>query len=387
MALVLFDNRFRTDLYPFTCTRPVADLRAGIYTPRERWALLSGLPVTVHTEPYLRNTNEHFGPGDNTWIDAAVIPDGDLVTEILSLEPGHCLADDDGLIAGRSTIAFEDFSAEQSLAGFQTIRDHANVKRIRHPWDLMLQNDAFIRHDFVLASKGRMSQPVDESVRLIDPAQVFIEPGATLQHCVLNASSGPIYIGHNAEIMEGCSIRGPFVLGDNSVLKMNSRIYGATTLGPNCMGGGEIKNSVMMAYSNKAHDGYLGDSVVGEWCNFGAGTSNSNVKNTAGTVKVWSMGRKEYLPVGQKCGLIMGDYSRAAINSSINTGSMIGVSCNVFGEGLLPTLIENFAWGAKRTAYEFPKALEAIANWKKMKDKTLNEREIAILRFIFENIK
>jgi NDP-sugar pyrophosphorylase family protein len=191
-------------------------------------------------------------------------------------------------------------------------------------------------------------------------------------------------IGKDAEIMEGTAIRGPFVLGNNSVLKLNSRVYGATTLGPFCMGGGEIKNAVMMGYSNKAHDGYLGDSVVGEWCNFGAGSTNSNVKNTAGEVKIWDMGSQEYVEVGQKCGLIMGDYSRISINASINTGSTIGVSSNVFGPGLLPTIIGNFSWGVTGVQYELSKALLAIDNWKKMKQQELTAEESSVLAYIFE---
>ena len=179
--------------------------------------------------------------------------------------------------------------------------------------------------------------------------------------------------------MEGSAIRGPFALGDHSVLKMNSRIYGATTLGPYCMGGGEIKNSIMMGYSNKAHDGYMGDAVIGEWCNWCAGTSNSNLKNTAGIVQVWSEAEKQYLPAGYKCGVIMGDYSRTAINSSINTGSVIGVSCNVFGEGLLPNIIPDFSWGCKGVKYKTDKALVDIDNWKKLKNQSLSEIEKQIL--------
>jgi NDP-sugar pyrophosphorylase family protein len=184
--------------------------------------------------------------------------------------------------------------------------------------------------------------------------------------------------------MEGSVVRGPFSLGENSVLKLNSRVYGATTLGPDCMGGGEIKNTIMMASSNKAHDGYLGDSVVGEWCNFGAGSSNSNVKNTAGDIQLWDMDTESYVSVGNKCGVIMGDHSRVAINSSINTGSMIGVSCNVFGAGLLPTIIPNFSWGVNGTRYEFEKALTAIANWKNLKQQKLTEAEALVLKHIFD---
>jgi UDP-N-acetylglucosamine diphosphorylase/glucosamine-1-phosphate N-acetyltransferase len=243
-----------------------------------------------------------------------------------------------------------------------------------------------LRADFAWVTKGRTSQPIPASVNVIQPENIFIEEGARLNFCTLNASTGPIYIGKHTEIMEGSVIRGPFALGENSVIKLNSRIYGATTLGPSCMGGGEIKNTVMMGYSNKAHDGYLGDSVVGEWCNFGAGSTNSNIKNTAGVVKVWDIDTNRYVEVGQKCGLIMGDYSRASINASINTGSMIGVCCNLYGAGLLPTIVPNFSWGVSGTKYVFEKALSDIDNWKKLKGQSLSITETSVLETIFAEI-
>ncbi len=384
MSIVLFDNQNRRGLFPFTFTRAVADLRFGIFSVKERWENISGQPVSVCTEAYLQGLYQSIPAGDHIWIDAAVIADTDLLDSILALEPGCCMADENGLIAGRSNMAPAAFDPFHSLSFFENIRDHATVKRLQHPWQLMQWNEAQIRADFVLATSGRISQPIPATVNTLQQEAIFIEEGARLQFCTLNASTGPIYIGKNAEIMEGSVIRGPFVLGEGSVLKLNSRVYGATTLGPYCMGGGEIKNSVLMGYSNKAHDGYLGDSVVGEWCNFGAGSTNSNVKNTAGDVKIWDMGAEQYVGVGSKCGVVMGDYSRVAINASINTGSMIGVSCNVFGAGLLPTIIANFSWGVSGTKYEFEKALAAIDNWKKMKGQSLGEKEISVLTHIFD---
>jgi UDP-N-acetylglucosamine diphosphorylase/glucosamine-1-phosphate N-acetyltransferase len=219
-----------------------------------------------------------------------------------------------------------------------------------------------------LVTKGRKSQPISPTVQLVQLADIFIEEGAKLEFCTLNSSTGPIYVGKQAEIMEGSTIRGPFSIGFKSVLKMNSRVYGATSLGPNSLGGGEIKNSVMMGNSNKAHDGYLGDAVIGEWCNFGAGSSNSNLKNAAGNVKVWSMELDKMISVGQKCGVIMGDYSRLSINSSVNTGSVIGVCCTVFGAGLLPRKIPNFSWGVEGKRYNLDLAIKEINNWKIMKN-------------------
>ena len=384
MSIILFDNPYRRSLLPFTYTKAVADIRFGILSVKERWALLSQQPVFVHTVKYLQPLYDRATNGDHIWIDASVIPDAFLVDQILSLESGSCLSDERGLIAGRMTIDPSSFDTSRFIQYFLKVIDCPSVKRLEHPWQLMQWNDTMLRADFDLVSKGRISQPIPATVNILQPEHIFIEEGAKLNFCTLNASAGPVYIGKHAEIMEGSVIRGPFALGENSLIKMNSRIYGATTLGPSCMGGGEIKNTVMMGYSNKAHDGYLGDSVVGEWCNFGAGSTNSNIKNTAGVVKVWDINTNQYTEVGQKCGLIMGDYSRASINAAINTGTMIGVCCNVYGPGLLPTIIPNFSWGVNGTKYVFEKALSDIDNWKKLKGHSLSEVESSILTFIFE---
>jgi len=386
MAIVLFDNPSRKHLFPLTVNKAVASLRFGIFTMKERWEKLSGEAVFVHTESALQPLYPLPPEGAHCWIDAALVPDQELADSILSLEPGHCIADESGLLGGKAAIPFDRFESHRSLEFFETIRDHSPAKRLLYPWHLMQWNDAMIRFDFALATKGRKSASLSTTVNTIQPDNIFVEAGAVLEYCTINASTGPVYIGKNAEVMEGSSIRGPFVLGDHSVLKMNSRVYGATTIGPYCLGGGEIKNAVMMGYSNKAHDGYLGDSVVGEWCNFGAGATNSNIKNTAGEVRIWAMGTGEQIAAGNKCGVIMGDYSRVAINSSINTGSVIGIASNVFGQGLLPCLIPHFCWGVQGEKYLFDKAVQDIGNWKKLKGNTLTETETAILKTIFEQL-
>ena len=379
MSIILFDNSQRKRLWPLTQTKAVAALRMGMLTMAERWEQLTGMQVFIHTEKYLQNLYGYAGADEHIWIDASVIPDKALVDLVQSLDKNDCWADEYGLIVGKTHLSFEDFDAAQSLQYFENIHDHAMVDRIQFPWDLIQWNDRILRFDFDVLTRGKTSAAISSTNRCIHAEHIFIESGAIVEHALLNASTGPIYIGKNAVVMEGSAIRGPFALGDHSVLKMNSRIYGATTLGPYCMGGGEIKNSIMMGYSNKAHDGYMGDVVIGEWCNWGAGTSNSNLKNTAGIVQVWSEAEKQYLPAGYKCGVIMGDYSRTAINSSINTGSVIGVSCNVFGEGLLPNIIPDFSWGCKGVKYKTDKALVDIDNWKKLKNQSLSEIEKQIL--------
>ena len=384
MAVILFDNAGRNGLFPFTFTKAVADLRFGIFTIKERWEKLSGQTVFVHTEKYLQILYSQPADGEHLWIDAAVMPDQDLLDKIFSLASDSCLKDETGLIAFRSEISYKAFDEASTV--FEHTTNLSSVKRLTHPWQMMQWNDAMIRADFDQVTKGRISQSIPSTVNVVQSQDIFLEEGAKLCYCTLNASTGPIYIGKDAEVMEGSAIRGPFVLGKHSVLKMNSRVYGATTLGPFCMGGGEIKNVVMIGFSNKAHDGYLGDAVVGEWCNFGAGSTNSNVKNTAGIVKVWDIDTEEYIPVGIKCGVIMGDYSRVAINSSINTGTVIGVSSNVFGAGLLPTIIPNFSWGVNGVRYEFGKSLEAIENWKNLKQQKLSAEQKSVLQYIFEHL-
>jgi UDP-N-acetylglucosamine diphosphorylase/glucosamine-1-phosphate N-acetyltransferase len=384
MAIILFDNTSRKQLLPLTATRAVADLRFGILTIRERWEKIIGEKVYVHTDNYLQGLYELPEEGEHTWVDASVIDD--IRVAVLSLAADSCLADEKGLIAGKAGLRPTDFDPAKGLSCFDAVKEHTAVKRIEYPWQLMQWNDEMIRADFSLVTKGRRSMPVPETVHAIKPSSIFIEEGAHLQHCIINASTGPVYIGKNAEVMEGSAIRGPFVLGDHSVLKLNSRVYGATTLGAYCLGGGEIKNTVMMDYSNKAHDGYLGDSVVGEWCNFGAGSTNSNIKNTAGDIKIRLMDPKESVMAGNKCGVIMGDYSRVAINSSINTGSIIGSSCNVFGTGLLPTFINHFSWGVDGTVYDLQKAMQDISNWKKLKNRELSTEEQSVLAHIFAGL-
>jgi UDP-N-acetylglucosamine diphosphorylase/glucosamine-1-phosphate N-acetyltransferase len=238
-----------------------------------------------------------------------------------------------------------------------------------------------------MITEGRISQPVSASNSLAGSENIFFEEGAKAEHCVLNASTGPIYIGRNAEIMEGSFIRGPFAMCEGAVVKMGSKIYGATTLGPYCIAGGEIKNAVMFGYSNKAHDGYLGDSVIGEWCNLGAGTSNSNLKNNAADVRIWNPLTGQSQNAGLKCGLLMGDYSRSAINTSFNTGTVTGVCCNIFGQGLTNTYIPSFSWGAGNTTkYELAKALRDIESWKRLKKQSLTQEEIKTLSHIFETV-
>ena len=258
------------------------------------------------------------------------------------------------------------------------------ITELTNPWDIIPLNAMAIRADVELLAGARKFQKISKTNQLTARGDVYVEKGAVMEHCVINAAEGPVYIGKDALVMEGSLIRGPVSIGEGAVIKMGTRIYGATTIGPRCIAGGEIKNSVMFSHSNKAHDGYLGDAVIGSWCNLGAGTSNSNLKNNASAVLVWSP--KGQVNAGLKCGMLMGDYSRTAINTSINTGTVIGVSVNVFGAGLTPKYIPSFSWGSEGiNRYTFDKALQDIGNWKALKQETVTDQERTILKHIFDH--
>lgn len=343
--MLLNDEGISDDLFPFTLTRQVADMRIGILTIRQKWEMI--------TERLLSHSTEN-------------------------------LFSEGGTMARNLVPSKELWEKWKSVSGPEPEDVTRFSKSVRYPWDIVQLNNWAIRQDFELITSERKSLEIPATVQARESANIFLEEGAMVSHCFLNATTGPIYIGKNATIMEGAMIRGPFALCEGAVIKMGAKIYGATTIGPYSVAGGEIKNSVLLGYSNKAHDGYLGDSVIGEWCNLGAGTTNSNLKNNAGIIKVWHEGSHTYREVGTKFGLMMGDYSRCAINTSFNTGSVVGVSANIFGEGLTPSYIPSFTWGFKPvTKYDFDKALRDISNWKKLKGKTLSNEEVNQLRNIF----
>jgi UDP-N-acetylglucosamine diphosphorylase/glucosamine-1-phosphate N-acetyltransferase len=351
--LLLEDISCAGDLLPFTALRSVLDLRMGILTFREKWErLLGGGMFSV-------------GP-----LSAAPM----LAANLL---PTRALA---------ALIREELRRGPLTQESIDRLIVHGRL--IRYPWHLFQHNAEALADDFDLVTSGRQSAAIPGSVRTVTAENIFIEEGARLSHCFLNASTGPIYIGRNAEIMEGALIRGPFACCEGAVVKMGAKIYGATTLGPYCTAGGEIKNVVFLSYSNKGHDGYLGDAVIGEWCNLGAGTSASNLKNNAGIIRVYHPASGTFLPAGLKCGLLMGDYSRSAINTAFDTGAMTGISCNIFGEGNPPKYIPDFSWGQDgRIRYEWDKAIRDIASWKKLKNRDVGGEEMSALKHIFDRNK
>lgn len=390
-AKIIFTEEFcqPENLYPFTLTRQIQDIRVGILTIREKWENILGIKSFDRWEDDYKDLDrsirlDKIEDKDTCFmIHGNILPSSKLVKSLHKLKNGEFIS-----VNGNTGIIFR-FSKREiqepnkiKVSKAITIRDE--IKSIQFPWDIFQLNDYAIREDFVLLTQRRKSQKISKTNKVVKSGNIFIEKGAIVEHCFLNASEGPIYIGKNSLVMEGAAIRGPFACGESAVVKMNSKIYGATTLGPHCTGGGEIKNSVFFGCSNKAHDGYIGDSVIGEWCNLGAGTTNSNIKNNAGMVKVWTP--RGEMNAGLKCGVFMGDYSKTAINTSINTGTVMGVCSNVFETGLTPKYIPNFSWGSDGLRrYDLQKALIDIDGWKKLKGKSITENEKTILTYIFKN--
>lgn len=381
MNIILFDSAERHFLNPFAYTQPVAHIRAGLFNNVERWQRLTGLPVYTLSPKYLQ-ADEPRSHEEAIVIDARIIPQQkDLVDKLLNLEKAEALIQNNQLIGGRWSGA-EVLQMPVSFSSFQKhIHYVGPVTKIVYAWELFQLNDSIIRSDIDLLANGTKFIKASSTNALTAAENIFIEAGAAMEHCIINAATGPVYIGRNATIMEGSIIRGPVVIGEGAVVKAGTKIYGGTTVGPYCTVGGEIKNSILMGYSNKAHDGYLGDSVIGHWCNLGAGTSNSNLKNDAGLVQM-KLGEDIILTVGQKCGLLMGDYTRCAINTSFNTGTFAGVAGNVFGAGLSPKFLSNFTWGYTER-YQLDKCFTHIDNWKKLKQQNITQTEIAILTHLY----
>ena len=390
MVIILFDNAASDNLYPLTQTKAVADIRYGIFTPKERWQHISGLPVAIKPKNYLTGLYESILDdtalaNDYLFIDASLKDEDALRAQVLSLHIGDALYDNIGLIACRTSSLINDFSNDIIEVSFAKKFADENNQRLEYPWQIMQWNDVQLSRDFLLLFSRNTIKSLSETNKIIQPENIIIEEGAVVEHCIINASTGPVFIGKNALIMEGSVLRGPIAICENAVVKMATKIYGATTISSYCTVGGEIKNSVLQSFSNKAHDGYLGDAVIGSWCNLGAGTSNSNVKNSGNDVYVHYKPLNTNINAGKKCGVIMGDYSRTAINTSINTGSVIGVCCNIFGAGLTPKYINDFSWGMDNTTtYTFEKAIEHICNWKAMKGEALSVAELTVLKYIFD---
>jgi UDP-N-acetylglucosamine diphosphorylase/glucosamine-1-phosphate N-acetyltransferase len=386
MNYILFDGPVRNALLPFTFTRPVADILIGIMTIRQKWEARLGSTITTITEDYLSEKFPMVELEENVMINAAYLPNDKLAEMISDLKENQAI------FKGEDVIAFfaSENQEEVDFDSYEIIQYKDDCLTVEHTWDIFSKNDAAIREDFKYLTEDRKSQPIPKSVNVIAPENIFIEEGAKLEFVTLNASNGPIYIGKNAEIMEGTVIRGPFALCENAQVKLNAKVYGATTVGPGSRIGGEVKNSVLFANSNKGHDGFLGDSVLGEWCNIGADSNNSNLKNNYEEVKLWSYETEGFAKTGlQFCGLMMGDHSKCGINTMFNTGTVVGVSSNIFGSGFPRNFVPSFSWGgaAGFTTYVTKKAFETAKLVMSRRNIEFDETEAAILEHIFEETK
>lgn len=386
MNYILFDGNVRKALLPFTYTRPVADIRIGILTIREKWEKRLGLTTTTITEEYLEEKYPMVEMEENILINSSFLPTTSLVEKVKKLSTNEAI------FKGEEVIAFytKDTQEEVDFDAYTHIEFEEDIVQVQNTWDIFSLNDIAISQDFELLTQGRKSQPIPEHVHAIQKDQIFIEEGATVLFSSLNASNGPIYIGKDAEVMEGCVVRGPFAMCDHAVLKLGAKIYGATTLGPYCKVGGEVNNSVLFGFSNKGHDGFLGNSVLGEWCNLGADTNNSNLKNNYAEVKLWSYETGRFARTGlQFCGLIMGDHSKCGINTMFNTGTVVGVSANIFGSGFPRNFVPSFSWGGASgfTNYLPKKVFEVATVVMKRRGVQFDEQEQRILEHIFEETK
>ncbi|MBQ0907688.1 GlmU family protein [Flavobacterium sp. F-328] len=386
MNYILFDGPARNALLPFTFTRPVADILIGILTIRQKWELYLGSTTTTLTEEYLSEKFPMVELEENVMINASFLPNPVLAEIVSNLEPNQAV------FKGDEVIAFytNDEQEEVDFDSYEIIDYNDDCLTVQHTWDIFAKNDAAIRADFELLTEDRTSQPIPKSVNVIAPENIFIEEGAKLEYVTLNAATGPIYIGKDAEIMEGSVIRGPFALCDHAQVKLATKIYGATTVGPHSRVGGEVNNSVLFGYSNKGHDGFLGNSVLGEWCNIGADSNNSNLKNNYEEVKLWSYETEGFAKTGlQFCGLMMGDHSKCGINTMFNTGTVVGVSANIFGSGFPRNFVPSFSWGGASgfTTYITKKAFETARLVMSRRNMEFDEREAAILEHVFEETK
>lgn len=411
MNLIFFDLPDRREaLKPFTFTRPVAMLRVGILTLHEKWEqrlkpLGTPGPSSHLTEEYLSEKYPLTIADDNLLINAAVYPTEGLVQQVTNLRPGQAIKHEGTFVAARwpqeklahLTTEFVQQNAYPVVAGSVLERALAvvssqaqNVVMLAHPWDIFTHNEAQIRQDYALVTQQRTSQKLaDPYTRIYQPDQVFLEEGAVVRASIINAEEGPVYIGKNATVHENAVIKGPFAMLENSHVNIGSKIREATTIGPHCKVGGEVKNTVFMANSNKGHEGFIGNSVVGEWCNFGADTNTSNLKNNYQQVRMWSYARRAYQNTGlQFCGLLMGDHSKCSINTMFNTGTMVGVFANIFGADFPPKFVPSFTWGGTfgqgNAVYDFDKAVEVFERILKRRGLAIADADVALLKHVFE---
>jgi UDP-N-acetylglucosamine diphosphorylase/glucosamine-1-phosphate N-acetyltransferase len=380
MVILFIDGPETQELQPLTLTRPTGEIRCGIRTLSEKW--LDRLPEeSIHgyqTRDYLQEKYPEPIDTPNIIINPAFMPNDELVEKINALKENQGLAIDGNLVAYKGASIPEN----PELTEFE-----GDFMHIAYPWDIFRLNGAALEADFEILTKDRVSQPLSDTNTIIGD-RIFVEEGATAECAIFNTTSGPIYLDKDSEVMEGSVIRGGFYLGVRSSLKLGAKIYGPTTIGPDSKVGGEVNNSVIFGLTNKGHDGFLGNAVLGEWCNIGADSNNSNLKNNYEEVRMWSMHQKKFIPTGlQFCGLIMGDHSKCGINTMFNTGTVVGVSANIFGAGFPRNYLPSFSWGGASglTTYKLEKALETAERVMERRNVELDDTEKNILQWVFDH--
>ena len=376
MNIILFDGEQRGNLLPLTFTKPVGALRMGILTFKERWEMLLKGEVSYYTQDYLKGKFIPQVKEDNLFVNPSFFPSKELVIALQNLGLNEVLN------YNGKTVAFRS-SEFKELIGLNSVEFTADLIEIAYPWNIFTHNFHAIEFDFNLLTNGRISQPISETNRVLHPERIFLEEGAKVEFAILNATEGPIYVGKDAEIMEGSMVRGGLALCEHAKINMGTKVYSGCTVGPYCKVGGELNNAILMAYSNKGHDGFLGNAVIGEWCNLGADTNNSNLKNNYSEVKQWNYPTGRFIKTGlQFCGLIMGDYSKSAINTQFNTGTVVGVSANIFQGGFPPNIIQHFSWGGAKDApvFSLDRAYEAAEKMMERRKVPFTEEDKKISR-------
>lgn len=386
MHFLLFDDARYLRFLPLTYTRPLSEIRCGILTMSEKWTHHLSLPIQYITQAHLQKKFPRITATWNICINSAIYPNKEILNAILSLKRNQSLIKDNVLIATHiSQDMVEKFEIPYILLNTEQLHFTSTFDSLNNLWDIFSDNDREIRADFERLILGKEGEKVNKTNTVIGN-QIFIEKGAKISCSIINTETGPVYIGKNAEIMEGSIIRGPFAMGENAVLKMGAKIYGATTLGPGCKVGGEVNNAVFFANSNKAHDGFVGNAIIGEWCNLGADTNNSNLKNNYEEVKIWSEMENKFIKTGlQFCGLIMADHSKCGINTMFNTGTVVGFSCNIYGAGFPRNFLPSFSWGsaAGMTEYQLSKAIETATKVFERRNLPFTDDDTEIFSHIF----
>lgn len=389
MNYILFDEpETRLQLKPFTFIRPIAWIRVGILTIAEKWQkYLSTSGISALTEGYLQGKYPLKTENDNLLINSAVYPSPELIQEIMALTPQEALVKDQQVIACRLAPQNISYPIDKQL--FTSLKEAASqVMRLTNLTDIFSHNGQQIREDFEIITRGRISQPIEDKHTIAyNPENIFLEEGVKLRACILNAENGPIYIGKNVQIHEGAIVKGALAICEDAEIRLGAKLRGDTTIGPGCKVGGEVSNSVFFGHSNKAHEGFLGNSVIGEWCNLGADTNTSNMKNNYNFVKIWNYAQKSFVDTGKQfCGLMMGDHSKSGINTMFNTGTVVGVNVNIFGGNFPPKFIPSFSWGGQENfvEYELSKALQVAERMVERRNLEFDEEDKKIMHEVYK---